>query len=128
MLDIGCGRGEFLDLMKEAGIPARGIDLDAESVALCRSKGHEAETADLFVYLSDQADGTFDGIFAAQVVEHLPPERLPHMIEFARRSSERGAARAGDAKSRVSRHLRDAFLSGPDPHAPDSAFADGLLL
>jgi hypothetical protein len=49
VLDIGCGRGEFLDVMKESGVPAHGIDLDPESVALCRSKGHEAETADLFV-------------------------------------------------------------------------------
>jgi O-antigen chain-terminating methyltransferase len=90
VLDIGCGRGEFLDLMKEAGIPARGIDLDAESVALCRSKGHEAEIADLFVYLSDQADAAFDGIFAAQVVEHLPPDQLPHMIELCVAKLQRG--------------------------------------
>ena len=90
VLDIGCGRGEFLDLMKEAGIPARGIDLDAESVALCRSKGHEAEVADLFVYLSDQPDAAFDGIFAAQVVEHLPPESLPHMIELCAVKLQRG--------------------------------------
>jgi 2-polyprenyl-3-methyl-5-hydroxy-6-metoxy-1,4-benzoquinol methylase len=82
VLDIGCGRGEFLDVMKQAGVNARGIDLDGESVALCRAKGHTAEIADLFVYLADQPDGAFDGIFAAQVVEHLPPERLPRMIEL----------------------------------------------
>ena len=47
VLDIGCGRGEFLDLMREAGVPARGIDLSAESVDLCRQKGLQAEVADL---------------------------------------------------------------------------------
>ena len=51
MLDIGCGRGEFLGLMQEAGIPARGIDLDSASVEMCRTKGMSAEVADLFEYL-----------------------------------------------------------------------------
>jgi O-antigen chain-terminating methyltransferase len=90
VLDIGCGRGEFLDVMRESGVPAQGIDLDAESVALCKSKGHQAETADLFAYLSDQPDGVFDGIFAAQVVEHLPPEQLPHMIQVCSAKLRRG--------------------------------------
>ena len=90
VLDIGCGRGEFLDVMKESGVPARGIDLDPESVAFCRSKGHQAETADLFPHLSDQPDGTFDGIFAAQVVEHLPPEQLPQMIQLCSAKLRRG--------------------------------------
>ena len=80
VLDIGCGRGEFLDLMREAGIGARGIDLDPESVALCQSKGHQAEVADLFEWLPEQPGGAFDGIVSAQVIEHLPPERLPGMI------------------------------------------------
>ncbi|HYW43827.1 MAG TPA: class I SAM-dependent methyltransferase [Bryobacteraceae bacterium] len=82
VLDIGCGRGEFLELMRGASVPARGIDLSEESVALCRHKGLEAETADLFQYLADQPEGAFDGIFCAQVVEHLPPERLPEMIKL----------------------------------------------
>ena len=83
VLDIGCGRGEFLDLMKEAGVPARGIDSSLESIALCREKGLPAETADLFDYLRGLGEGELDGIFCAQVVEHLPPERLPEMIRLA---------------------------------------------
>ena len=90
VLDLGCGRGEFLGLMKDAGIPARGIDLDAESVALCRRKGLEAEAADLFRYLADLPDGALDGIFCAQVVEHLPPERLPEMLRLASAKLVRG--------------------------------------
>jgi O-antigen chain-terminating methyltransferase len=83
VLDIGCGRGEFLELMHHAGVPARGIDLSRESVELCRQKGLQAETADLFVYLADLPEAALDGIFSAQVVEHLPPERLPEMIRLA---------------------------------------------
>jgi O-antigen chain-terminating methyltransferase len=83
VLDIGCGRGEFLELMREAGVPARGIDSSLESIALCRQKGLSAETADLFDYLRGLGEGELDGIFCAQVVEHLPPERLPEMIRLA---------------------------------------------
>jgi O-antigen chain-terminating methyltransferase len=90
VLDIGCGRGEFLDLMREAGVPARGIDLSAESVGLCRQKGLQAEAADLFTYLDGLADASVDGIFSAQVVEHLPPNRLPEMIRLAAQKLARG--------------------------------------
>ncbi len=82
VLDIGCGRGEFLEIMREANIPAVGIDLSRESVAICRLKGLEAETADLFTYLAGLPEESLDGIFCAQVVEHLPPERLPEMIRL----------------------------------------------
>lgn len=82
VLDIGCGRGEFLEMMRAANVPARGIDLSEESVAQCRHKGLEAEVADLFVYLADLPEASLDGIFCSQVVEHLPPERLPEMIKL----------------------------------------------
>jgi len=83
VLDIGCGRGEFLELMREAGVAAHGIDLSRESVELCRQKGLQAEVADLFTYLADLPEASLDGIFSAQVVEHLPPERLPDMVRLA---------------------------------------------
>ena len=82
VLDIGCGRGEFLKMMRTAGIPARGIELSEESVALCRAEGLEAEVADVYPFLAALPEGTFDGIFCSQVVEHLPPERLPELIRL----------------------------------------------
>jgi predicted TPR repeat methyltransferase len=69
--------------MREAGVPAHGIDLSQESVDLCQQKGLQAETADLFAYLADLPEASVDGIFSAQVVEHLPPDRLPDMIRLA---------------------------------------------
>ena len=65
------------------GARARGIDLSEECVALCRQKGFEAEAADLFVYLTNLADSSLDGIFCSQVIEHLPVERLPEMIRLS---------------------------------------------
>ncbi len=83
VLDIGCGRGEFLEMMRDAGVAARGIDLSEESVARCRQKGLAAEQADLFAYLRDQPDRSLGGIFCAQVIEHLPPASLPDLIRLA---------------------------------------------
>lgn len=90
VLDIGCGRGEFLEMMRDAAIPARGIDIGAESVAGCRLKGLAAEIADVFPYLASLEEGALDGIFCSQVVEHLPPERLPELIRLCAERLERG--------------------------------------
>ncbi len=82
VLDIGCGRGEFLQMMQAAEIPAMGIDLGHESVATCLHKGLKAEVADLFAYLENLPESSLDGIFCSQVVEHLPPDRLPEMVRL----------------------------------------------
>lgn len=79
-VDVGCGRGEFLSLLRENGIEAQGIDLDDESVRYCQSQGLRVTKADLFSYLP--ANGPFDGIFCAQVIEHLPPDTLPRFVQL----------------------------------------------
>ncbi len=91
VLDIGCGRGEFLEAAKAAGISAGGIDLSEENVGLCRAKGLDAARADLFVHLAEQADSSLGGIYCSQVVEHLPPNRLPEFIRLAGQKLRRGA-------------------------------------
>jgi 2-polyprenyl-3-methyl-5-hydroxy-6-metoxy-1,4-benzoquinol methylase len=90
VLDIGCGRGEFLEFMRDLGVRARGIDLGEESVAQCRDKGLDAEVADLFPYLEALPEGEFDGIFSSQVVEHLDAGRLPEMIRLCASRLRRG--------------------------------------
>jgi O-antigen chain-terminating methyltransferase len=92
--DLGCGRGEFLAAMQQQGVPARGVDSDADSVALCRQKGLQVEQADLFDWLGDQPDATLDGIFCAQVVEHLPPTKVPELVSLAARKLARGGVLA----------------------------------
>jgi O-antigen chain-terminating methyltransferase len=94
VLDIGCGRGEFLELMREAGVAAAGIDLSEECVAVCRGKGLDAQVADLFAHLSALPESSLDGIFCAQVVEHLPPARLPEMIRLCASRLSRGGVLA----------------------------------
>ena len=83
VLDIGCGRGEFLALLRDHGMPARGIDINSAMVEVCRQQGLDASDADALSYLRAQPDGSLGGLFAAQVVEHLEPRYLTALIEVA---------------------------------------------
>jgi O-antigen chain-terminating methyltransferase len=80
ILDIGCGRGEFLEAARELGLTARGVDLSQECVALCSSRGLAAERAELFEFVSALPDRSLGGVYCAQVVEHLPPESVPVLV------------------------------------------------
>jgi SAM-dependent methyltransferase len=83
VLDVGCGRGEFLDLLKARTIDARGIDLNHEMAETCRARGLNVTEADAVGYLSTLEDGSLGGIFSAQVVEHLEPAYLLQFLELA---------------------------------------------
>jgi len=76
VVDLGCGRGEFLELLRDAAIESKGIDANREMVHTCRDKNLEAEVSDLTSYLEHAASGSLGGLFAAQVIEHLPPPTL----------------------------------------------------
>ena len=83
VLDIGCGRGELLSLLTEAGVPARGIDVNGEMVALCRERGFDAVQADALSHLESLPDASLAGLTAIQVVEHLEPAYLARFLEAA---------------------------------------------
>ena len=83
VLDVGCGRGEFLELLAGAGISGRGIDSNHEMAEQCRARGLDVVEADAVSYLSGLEDGALGGLFAAQVVEHLPPDYLLRFLELA---------------------------------------------
>lgn len=80
VLELGCGRGEFLELLRENDIEARGIDDNNEMVAACRERGLTVSEADIATYLRDLPPASLGGIFAAQVIEHLPPDQLRAML------------------------------------------------
>ena len=83
VVDVGCGRGEFLRLLAEHGVKGRGIDLNHEMVEVCRSRGLDVVEGDALDYLTSIADESLGGLFAAQVVEHLEPDRLMRLLEVA---------------------------------------------
>jgi SAM-dependent methyltransferase len=83
VVDLGCGRGEFLVLLREAGLEAKGVDVDADMVAYARGEGLEVEHTGAVEYLESLADGSLGGIFAAQLLEHLPASTVVRLLELA---------------------------------------------
>lgn len=83
VLDVGCGRGELLDLFRANGIIARGVDINDAMVDACRARGLEAATGDAVSYLEGLPDASLGGLIAIQVVEHLEPPMLVRFLETA---------------------------------------------
>lgn len=83
ILDVGCGRGEFLAFLKEKSVEACGVDSNRVMVESCREKGLKVECADLIDYLTGIDDDTFGGMFCSQVVEHLSAQRITAFIKLA---------------------------------------------
>ena len=83
ILDIGCGRGEFLELMWENSIPAYGIDLYQPFVDFCRNRGFTVLKEDALTHLSNLDNASLNGIFIAHVMEHLDSVYLRALIEVA---------------------------------------------
>jgi SAM-dependent methyltransferase len=80
VLELACGRGEFLDLLREAGVAAQGVDLDDGMVRDARAAGHDVQLADALAGLRARADGSVRGVFSAHFVEHLDPEALQAVV------------------------------------------------
>lgn len=70
VLDIGCGRGIFLELLASAGIESVGLDHAPESVAACEARGFTVYRQEANEYLR-QNTGKFGGIFCSHVIEHM---------------------------------------------------------
>jgi SAM-dependent methyltransferase len=83
VLDVGCGRGELLSLLRESGIESRGVDADSDMVEYARGEGLDVEQVDALPYLEGLEDDSLGGMFAGQVVEHLPPPALVRLLELA---------------------------------------------
>ena len=83
VLDVGCGRGEFLALLREQGTTARGIDVNRSMIDVCLANGLDAAEVDALAYLRSQPDASLGGLIASQVVEHLEPEYLVALLDAA---------------------------------------------
>ena len=85
VVDLGCGRGEFLELMHAAEKTARGVDCNLDMVLLCREKGLDVTQMDLLEFLHSQLDGSLGGILCSQVLEHLATVQVQALIAVAHR-------------------------------------------
>ena len=91
VLDIGCGRGEFLEILKEKNISALGIDIENEMISMCKEKGLNVNKADALEYLNKLDDNSLGGIIMNQVIEHMEPNYLIEVINTAYNKLKPGA-------------------------------------
>lgn len=84
VLDLGCGRGTFLELFSQEGGEAYGIDCDPEKIEICLRRGLKAECSGVFEFL-EKNDRQFDGIFASHLIEHLLPQQTTNLLRSCHR-------------------------------------------
>ena len=83
ILELGCGRGELLQALRDAGVDARGVDSDPAMVAACRRLGLAAKKGDALEMLRAQKAGSLGGVTAIHVLEHLPAATWMSVVEAA---------------------------------------------
>jgi SAM-dependent methyltransferase len=86
VLDVGCGRGEFLRLLREDGIPASGIESNPISVRICREARLEVEEGDALALLAGRPAKSLGAVVAFQVVEHWTAAQIFAFLREARRA------------------------------------------
>ena len=86
VLEIGCGRGEFLGLLREAGTEAEGVDLDEGMTEKARADGFNVTQADAIAFLHDDPPpGPYGGVYCAHLLEHLVPDEVVRLMAGVRR-------------------------------------------
>lgn len=90
VLDLGCGRGESLEVFGAHDLEARGVDGSAEMVAHCRERGLTVEEGDLFEVLAAQEPGSLGAVVSFHVIEHLPVASLDRLVRLAYRALRPG--------------------------------------
>src|SRR5437899_9729771 len=91
VVDLGCGRGIFLGLMRDKGVGAYGVDLDPRMVEQCAERGLECIEADALDHLRSLPDRAIDGTYRRHIAEPGLPGELVSMLREARRVLAPGA-------------------------------------
>ncbi len=85
-LDLGCGRGEWLELLTESGFKASGVDLDDGMLAVCRERGLAVQTKDAVTGLREQSDASLAVVSGFHLAEHISFEALQSLISESLRA------------------------------------------
>lgn len=83
VLDLACGKGEFLELLRDAGIAATGVDVDPAMVEHCHDHGWVASLDDGLAALAAAGDASLGGLFAAHVIEYMTPRDVAALAALA---------------------------------------------
>ena len=80
VLDLGCGRGEWLELLQKNSIVAMGVDLDTGMLAACQQINLKVQCQDALESLKQLQDGSASVVSAFHLVEHLPFDRVKDLV------------------------------------------------
>jgi len=129
VLDLGCGRGEFLELCKENGISATGVDLYYKFVDYCIWKGFDAIEGDALDHLESCPNSSVGGLFISQVVEHLTLEALVRLCHLAMTKLKPGAYVIMETPNPMSMAIyRNCFYIDPSHNKPVHPYTLDYLL
>ena len=93
VLDVGCGNGVFLELLREKGILPIGISQSEKSLESCRKKGFFIHGVDAFSFLAGKKNA-FNGIFASHFIEHFVPADVLRLFELGYEALKPGGVMA----------------------------------
>jgi O-antigen chain-terminating methyltransferase len=91
-IDLGCGQGEFCELLRVWGWDAEGVDGSSAAIEACRARGIEATLGDVLAYLESRPEDPVGGVSAIQLIEHLPRRAWVHLFEEIHRALAPGGA------------------------------------
>ena len=119
VVDAGCGRGEFLDLLHEHGLAYTGVDIDPGMVERCRAKGHtDVALATADSYLEQLPDDSVGAVFSAQVIEHLPHEVLERFLRSSLAKLKPGGVFVAETVNPHAPHALKTFWVDPTHQHP----------
>jgi len=119
VLDLGCGRGELLQRLGEAGVEARGVDSDPAMVAACRRLGLEVAELDALDALRAAPKSGLGAVAAVHVLEHLPAARWTALVVAAAEALRPGGVLLVECPNPESLRVgADLFWIDPTHHAP----------
>ncbi|MGH9366758.1 MAG: class I SAM-dependent methyltransferase [Thermoanaerobaculia bacterium] len=127
VLDVGCGRGEFLRLLREEGIRASGVEANPISVRLCREAGLEVEEGDALAILAGRPKESLGAVVAFQVVEHWSSDQIFSFLTRARRALRPGGVLVAETVNTDSLSALRAFFLDPTHVRPVPAAALAFL-
>lgn len=90
VLDLGSGRGEWLEVLKKAGVEAYGVELNEHFVSSCLDRGLEVRRAEAVEHLASVPEGSLAAVTAFHLAEHLPVEQLLELVDLSVRALRPG--------------------------------------
>ena len=90
ILDVGCGRGEWLEVLRDNEFQARGIDTNRIVLQRCKELSLDVEEAEALTHLRSLADNSLNAVTAFHFAEHLPLDALVRFLDEAGRTLKPG--------------------------------------